>query len=138
MSTCVPTPVSTVFSTVTENIIATTYSLSTSTTPPVVTARVDPYCQDEAVLLDSAVCLRTATRTTTETLQRTFQSSWFAPLFSRIPCLVLFCLSSSLDSEKLTMSSFYRDLIHSPATIAAVPGLIPIQRPISFRPYTRL
>ena len=92
MSTCVPTPVSTVFSTVTENIIATTYSLSTSTTPPVVTARVDPYCQDEAVLLDSAVCLRTATRTTTETLQRTFPPSWFAPLSSRISCLVLFCL----------------------------------------------
>lgn len=100
MSTCVPTPVSTVFSTVTENIIATTYSLSTSTTPPVVTARVDPYCQDEAVLLDSAVCLRTATRTTTETLQRTFQSSWFAPLFSRIPCLVLFCLFQLLGFRK--------------------------------------
>ena len=83
MSTCVPTPVSTVFSTVTENIIATTYSLSTSTTPPVVTARVDPYCQDEAVLLDSAVCLRTATRTTTETLQRTFPSLMiYSPLFA--------------------------------------------------------
>jgi hypothetical protein len=74
MSTCVPTPVSTAFSTVTENTIITTYSLSSSTVPPVVTTRVDPYCQNEAVVLDSAVCLKTGTRTRTETLERMFLS----------------------------------------------------------------
>ena len=74
MSACVSTPVSTAFSTVTEDTIITTYSLGTSTVPSVVTARVDSYCQNEAVVLDSAVCLKTGTRTRTETLERTFPS----------------------------------------------------------------
>lgn len=82
MSTCVPTPVSTVFSTVTVNTITTTYSLSTSTAPPVVTTHADPYCQNEAVVLDSAVCLKTGTRTRTETLQRTFLSPVILAPFS--------------------------------------------------------
>lgn len=72
MSTCVPTPVSTVFSTVTGNTITTTYSLSTSAVPPVVTTNVNTYCQDQAVVLDSTVCLQTGTNTGIETLQRTF------------------------------------------------------------------
>lgn len=72
MSTCVPTPVSTAFSTVIENSITTTYSLSTSTAPPVVTTHVDPYCENEAVVFDSTMCLKTGTRTGTETLQREF------------------------------------------------------------------
>lgn len=69
MSTCAPTPVSTAFSTVIGNSITTTYSLSTSAVPPVVTTHVDSYCENEAVVLDSAVCLKTGTRTGTETLQ---------------------------------------------------------------------
>jgi hypothetical protein len=85
MSACVPTPVSTVFSTVTGDTVTTTYSLSTSTAPPVVTTHVDPYCQNEAVLLDSTVCLKTGMRTRTETLQRTFPSLMaLVPLSSRI------------------------------------------------------
>ena len=92
MSACVPTPVSTAFSTVTENIITTTYSLSPSAIPPVVTTYANPYCQDEAVLLDSTVCLRTGTRTMTETLQRTFPSLvvLISPLSSRISCCLFF------------------------------------------------
>lgn len=88
MSTCVPTPVSTAFSTVTRNTILTTYSLSTSAVPPVVTIHVDPYCQNEAVVLNSAVCLQTGTRTSVETLQRTFPAvCGFVsfPLLSRLP-----------------------------------------------------
>lgn len=82
MSTCVPTPVSTAFSTVTENTIITTYSLSTSAISPVVTIRVDPYCQNEAVVLDSAVCLKSGMRTRTETLERMFSSLAIFLLFS--------------------------------------------------------
>ena len=72
MAACVPTPVSTAFSTVIGNTITTTYSLSTSAVPPVVTTQVGPYCENEAVVLDSSVCLKTGTSTGTETLQRTF------------------------------------------------------------------
>lgn len=74
MSSCVPTPISTAFSTVTVDTITTTYSFSTSAVPPVVTTHVDPYCENEAVLLDSTVCLKTGTKTGTETLQRTSPS----------------------------------------------------------------
>ena len=94
MSTCVPTPVSTAFSTVTGgNIITATYSLSTSAVPPVVTLHVEPFCENEAVVLDSTVCLKPGTRTSIETLQRMFQFPTI-PLSSRTsrvsPLLSLF------------------------------------------------
>jgi len=97
MSACVPTPVSTAFSTVTSgSIITTTYSLTTSTVPPVVTTHVEPFCQNEAVVLDSTVCLKTGMRTSIETLQRTFpllirliilSSSIPRLFFCLLPCL---------------------------------------------------
>ena len=100
MSACVPTPVSTAFSTATENVITTTYSLSTSAIPPVLTTYANPYCEDEAVLLDSTVCLRTGTRTITETLQRTFPSRvvFDSPLFAYLSFCLLFVLSDPSDS----------------------------------------
>lgn len=116
MATCVPTPVSTAFSTVIGNTITTTYSLSTSAVPPVVTTQVGPYCENEAVVLDSSVCLKTGTSTGTEILQRTFQSLVISTLFSSCAARVsIFCVfvvlqSISLNSEELTLFPFSRNL----------------------------
>lgn len=92
MSACVPTPVSTAFSTVIGEDTVATYSLSTSTVPPVVTTHVDSFCQNEAVLLDSTVCLKTGTRTRIETLQRTFPSPhcFDSPIFAHLFVLSVF------------------------------------------------
>lgn len=121
MSTCVPTPVSTAFSTVIGNSITTTYSLTTSAAPPVVTTHVDSYCENEAVVLDSAVCLKTGTRTGTETLQGTL------PLLPRphdfnsslcVPHAFISSFSVSSDSKKLTLLPSPAISIHS-STAAA-------------------
>ena len=105
MSTCVPTPVSTAFSTVTVDTITTTYSFSTSAVPPIITTRVDPYCENEAVLLDSTVCLKTGTKAGTETLQRTFPSLVTSTLLSSHVSRVIFSFFCST-SEELTLSRF--------------------------------
>jgi len=94
MSTCVPTPTLTEFSAVVQDTITTTYSLTTSTPPAVVTTHVDSYCQNEAVVLGSTICLRTGARTRVETVQRTFSS--FTISTSLPPWIS--CVSTSLFS----------------------------------------
>lgn len=132
MSTCVPTPVSTAFSTVTENTIITTYSLSTSTGPPVITTRVDPYCQNEAVVLDSAVCLKTGMRTRTETLERTFPSLVVSiPGFRSIDVIPV---SRNLNSLVTAAFNDRHGLPHS----GMIPAPIPIQHSITSHPHLML
>jgi len=124
MSTCVPTPVSTAFSTVTENSIITTYSLGTSAVPPVVTTRVDPYCQNEAVVLDSAVCLKTGTRTRTETLERTFPSLAIflsLPFFFGFKSIDIIPISRNLNSFATAAFNDRHGLPHSGMTPAPIP-----------------
>jgi len=120
MSTCVPTPVSTAFSTVTGENIITTYSLSTSTAPPVVTTRVEPFCENEAVVLDSTVCFKSGTRTSTETIQRTFPLLMLIlPTSSRISRVALLSFVQTLCILIIDASpTFYCDPICSSAMSA--------------------
>lgn len=113
MSTCVPTPVSTEFSTVTVDTI-TTYSLSTLAVPPVVTTRT--YCENEAVLLDSTVCLKTGTKTGTETVQCTFRLLMISTPLSRVFLAYLFFFLLLIRSTDVI--SFPAISIHSSRTAA--------------------
>jgi len=133
MSTCVPTPVSTAFSTVTGENIITTYSLSTSAVPPVVTIHVEPFCQNEAVVLDSTVCLKSGTRTSTEILQRTSTAHLLNfPIFAHFSRFFFFLSFFHLfEFRKLTPSPIHSSAMtafncrHELPRSGMVPGPIP-------------